>query len=54
MCVVADFGKMFKIDDYRKLIAAKIAHLDVGMLVLNAGHAGMGPFHMLEDSEVEL
>lgn len=53
MCVVADFAKMFTIEDYRKNIAMKVAHLDIGVLALNAGYADMGPFHVLDDIEVE-
>ena len=44
MCVVADFSQMKSIADYEKLVQDKISKLDVGILILNAGVGGMGPF----------
>lgn len=53
MYVVADFGKMFKIEDYKTIVARKLARLDIGVLVLNAGYAEKGPFHLSDDQVVE-
>ena len=44
LAVVADFAKLHTIEDYRREIADKVAHLDIGVLVLNAGHVCFGPF----------
>lgn len=53
MYVIADFGSMFTIEDYKKKIADKVAHLDIGVLALNAGYADMGPFHVNDAVEIE-
>jgi hypothetical protein len=37
MSVVADFGTLFSIEDYRITIADKLKNLDVAVLVINAG-----------------
>jgi len=53
LCIVADFSKMFSIEDYEQTIGSKIKDLDVGIVVLNAGKALMGPFIDMHDYEVE-
>lgn len=53
MYVVADFVALKTIEEYKEKIAQKIAHLDIGVVALNAGYADMGPFHKIDDIEVE-
>lgn len=53
MYVIADFVELKTIEEYNEKIAKKLAHLDIGVLALNAGYAEMGPFHMIDDIEVE-
>lgn len=52
LCVVADFSKLFTIEEYKATIGDKVAHLDIGILALNAGWAVMGPFTELQDWEI--
>ena len=52
MCVVADLGKMSTIKEYEGL-AHKLHHIDIGILVLNAGMSMMSPFIDLTPEEVE-
>ena len=42
-CVVADLGKMTKIEEYKR-IASELRDIDIGMLFLNAGWTCVGPF----------
>lgn len=51
--VVADFSKLFTIEDYRQAIGDKLKDKDIGILVLNAGYVFFGPYHLLKDDEVE-
>lgn len=51
--VVADFDKMFTIEDYAKALVEPLKDLDIGVLVLNAGWAQFGPFQMLTNEEVQ-
>ena len=44
LAVQADFTKLSKIEDYRKIIQDKIKDLDIGVLVLNAGFGEFKPF----------
>lgn len=53
MYVVADFVALKTIEEYKTKIASKLTALDIGVLVLNAGYADMGPFHMIDDMECE-
>jgi len=53
LAVVADFSKLKRISEYKEAIADKISHLNVGVLVLNAGWAEGGAFNDLYDWEVE-
>jgi len=53
MTVVADFSKLFTIEDYRTAITEKVSHLDIGIVCLNAGWTIMGTFHKLYDWEVQ-
>jgi len=45
-CVVADFGKMSKYEEYSK-VAAQVADIDIGMLILNAGSLTISKFSIL-------
>ena len=51
--VVADFDTMFKIEDYEAALKEPLASLDIGLLILNAGWATMGPFEQLTNEEVQ-
>ena len=53
MCLVADFWKLRTMEDYRKVVGEKLQDLDVGVLVLNAGFAHVGPFAEISDEELE-
>lgn len=53
MYIVADFVKLKTIEEYKSVIGTKLQKLDIGVLALNAGYAEMGPFHMIDDIEVE-
>lgn len=53
LAVVADLWKMRTIEEYKTMIADKIANLDVGVLALNAGFAQVGPFVDISNEEVE-
>jgi short-subunit dehydrogenase len=44
---------LYTIEDYRSAIGEKVKHLDIGMLVLNAGFVKWGPFKDISDKEVE-
>ena len=39
MYIVADFAKMFTIQDYQSIVADKLQGIDIGILALNAGIA---------------
>ena len=49
MCIVADFSKMYTIQDYEDVIASKVKDLDVSILALNAGMGVFGPFVYAEN-----
>ena len=51
--VVADFDKMYTIQDYHDALVGPLKDIDIGMLILNAGWAQMGPFEMLTEEEVQ-
>ena len=53
LAVVADFTKLKRISEYKEAIADKINHLNIGVLVLNAGWVQAGFFNDLYDWEVE-
>ena len=42
--VVCDLSKLYSFEDYKMKIMKEIEHLEIGMIVLNAGIAPMGPF----------
>ena len=42
--VVADFDKMFGIEEYAEVLTEPLKDLDIGLLILNAGWAQAGPF----------
>lgn len=42
--VVCDLSKLYSFDDYKTKIMKEIEHLEIGIIVLNAGTAPMGPF----------
>jgi short-subunit dehydrogenase len=44
MCVVADFAKMYTIQEYQDKVAPPLRDLDIAMIILNAGQAVFGPF----------
>ena len=50
--VIADFDKMFTIDDYESALEP-LKELDIGMLILNAGWAQMGPFETITNQEMQ-
>ena len=54
MYVVADFSQMKSIADYEKLVQEKISKIDVGILILNAGVGGMGPFSQIRNKDIEI
>jgi short-subunit dehydrogenase len=51
--VVADFAKLCTIEEYKTNIADKLKDKNVGVLILNAGTAVMGPFKDITDKEVQ-
>ena len=53
MYIVADFSKMYKIQEYEDIIAAKLRDIDIGLLFLNAGIGGFVPFENQENSSIE-
>ena len=53
MYLVADFSKMKSIADYEKLVQDKLSKMDVGILILNAGVGGLGPFLENTNEEIE-
>ena len=53
LAVVADFSKLQTLEDYNREIGDKVKHLDIGVLVLNAGHVCFGPFAETEDALIE-
>jgi len=44
MYIVADFTKLYTIEDYRETIESKLRTLDVSILALNAGMMTPGGF----------
>ncbi len=50
--MVADFGKMSKYEEYSK-VAAQVADIDIGMLILNAGSLTISKFSILSPQELE-
>jgi len=50
---VADFSGMKTMEDYRKVIFDKVKDLDIGVVVLNAGHAYNGTYDLISGEEVE-
>jgi len=44
---------MFSIEEYHEVIGSKLADLEVGMVVLNAGAANVGLFNNKDDSLIE-
>ena len=44
---------MFTIEEYESALVEPLKELDIGMLILNAGWAQMGPFEMLTNHEVQ-
>lgn len=53
MCIRADFSELLSVSDYKEHIVSKLADLDVGILIVNAGDSTLGPYHMLSDDELE-
>ena len=51
--IVADFGQLKTIEDYKKVVEYEMEFYDIGVLALNAGVGTMGPFEELTDKEVE-
>lgn len=51
--IVADFSNMRTMEEYRKVIVDKVKDLDVGVVVLNAGHAYNGTYELLSVEEIE-
>lgn len=54
LCIVADFGKLRTIEEYKSVIADKLQELDVAVLVLNAGFMKVGPFLEVSSQELEM
>ena len=44
---------MHTIQDYEEALVEPLKDLDIGILILNAGWAQMGPFEMLTNEEVQ-
>jgi len=44
---------MTTMKDYKEIVAKKLKGIDVGVVVLNAGKASVGPFNEVSDEEVE-
>ena len=53
LCITADFWQLKSIEDYRKVVAEKVEHLDVAVLALNAGFVQIGPMIDIRDDEIE-
>ena len=53
MAIVANFAELNTIAQYKLGICKKIEHIDVGMLVLNAGLGYVGPIKRYEECIVE-
>ena len=53
MSLVVDFSRMFGIAEYETEVAAKLQHLDVAILVVNAGVAYRGEFSKVESTGVQ-
>ena len=53
MYIVADFGKMTTIDDYRTTVGTKLKGIDIAALFLNVGVASVGHFVDQSDADVE-
>lgn len=53
LCVVADFWKLRTIQEYRTVIADKLANIDVAVIVMCAGYTKLYPFAEVADDEVE-
>lgn len=51
--VVADFSVLKTLQDYKKVIVDKVADLDIGVVVLNAGHAYNGSYDQISMEEIE-
>ena len=52
-CIVADFGKLTKMSEYREIIQEPLKDLDIGVLVLNAGYFPTPIFEMQPDEYTE-
>ena len=53
MYIVCDFAKVSTAEEYQQTVASKLEGVDIGVLVLNAGTAVMGPFKDIRNDEVE-
>ena len=53
MTISADLGAMTKIAEYTEL-TSKIAHLDIGVLITNAGTVNMGPFRDITPEDIQM
>ena len=53
MSIIADFSKLYTIEDYRTTIETKLSNIDVSILVLNAGYECGGPMLKVEKAEIE-
>ena len=51
--VVADFAGLSTMQQYKEVIFEQVADLDIGVVVLNAGHAYNGCYHKISIEEVE-
>jgi short-subunit dehydrogenase len=51
--VIFDFSKHFSIEEYKSLIADKVADLDIAMLFLNAGYCQVGAFSDITNDDVQ-
>lgn len=53
MIIVADFGKMLKIEDYQTIIADKVKDLDIGVLICCAGVSFKNFYHEESDQAIQ-
>lgn len=51
--IIADFGQLKSIEEYKEKIGYNLEFYDIGVLALNAGVGTMGPFDELTEKEVE-
>lgn len=51
--ITVDFAALDSMEDYQTLIFDRVKDLDIGVVVLNAGHAYDGPIEKISNAEME-